>query len=92
MALTQRLVFSGLLNAAYFLPLLWRGWFAAPADNWISNSKRGNGRPGLGETHWMLLWPMLFAAALSLLVGIFAASSISPLAWSQLIINREFGL
>ncbi|MCL5043640.1 MAG: monovalent cation/H+ antiporter subunit D family protein [Gammaproteobacteria bacterium] len=86
------LVFSGLLNAAYFLPLLWRGWFAAPADNWISNSKRGNGRPGLGETHWMLLWPMLFAAALSLLVGIFAASSISPLAWSQLIINREFGL
>lgn len=86
------LVFSGLLNAAYFLPLLWRGWFAAPADNWTTNSKRGNGRPGLGETHWMLLWPMLFTAALSLLVGIFAASSISPLAWSQLIINREFGL
>ncbi|SDT90551.1 complex I subunit 5 family protein [Halopseudomonas salegens] len=86
------LVFSGLLNAAYFLPPLWRGWFASPADNWTINSKRGNGHPGLGETHWMLLWPMLFTATLSVLVGIFAASSISPLAWSQLIINREFGL
>src|SRR3546814_1301072 len=30
---------SALLNAAYFLPLLWRGWFAEPAD-WPQNRWR----------------------------------------------------
>lgn len=85
-------VLSGLLNAAYFLPLLYRGWFAKAPAQWPAQSSLGNGKPGWGETHWMLLAPVLFTAALALLVGIFAGTTLSPLSWSQLIINREFGL
>lgn len=85
-------VLSGLLNAAYFLPLLYRGWFAKAPKAWPAESKLGTGKPGWGETHWMLLAPVVFIAALALLVGIFAGTTLSPLSWSQLIINREFGL
>ncbi|MFT6465519.1 proton-conducting transporter membrane subunit [Halopseudomonas sp.] len=85
-------VLSGLLNAAYFLPLLYRGWFAKAPTTWPAESKLGTGKPGCGETHWMLLAPAVFIAALALLVGIFAGTTLSPLSWSQLIINREFGL
>ena len=45
---------SALLNAAYFLPLLWRGWFAEPAD-WHQNRWADE----RFETHWMLLLPPL---------------------------------
>lgn len=85
-------VISGLLNAAYFLPLLYRGWFARAPGQWPAESNLGNGRPGWGETHWMLLAPVVVTAALALLVGLFAGTTLSPLSWSQLIINREFGL
>ncbi len=85
-------VLSGLLNAAYFLPLLYRGWFAKAPTTWPAESNLGTGKPGWGETHWMLLAPVVFIAALALLVGIFAGTTLSPLSWSQLIINREFGL
>lgn len=78
---------SALLNAAYFLPLLWRGWFAAPAD-W----RHGRWAGERFETHWMLLLPTLLTALLSLLVGLFAGTIISPLGWSRLIVEREFAL
>lgn len=84
------LVGSGLLNAAYFLPLLYRGWFAAPIREWSEGAKPGDGRPGWRETHWQLLLPTLFTALLSVLVGVLAGTDISPLAWAQLIIDREF--
>lgn len=78
---------SALLNAMYFLPLLWRGWFARPAawhdDNFAS---------ARFETHWMLLLPPLITALLSLLVGLLGASVLSPLGWSQLIVEREFAI
>lgn len=78
---------SALLNAAYFLPLLWRGWFAEPAD-WHED----NWREERWETHWMLLVPVLFTAALSVLVGLLAGTALSPLGWAQLIVDREFAL
>ena len=84
------LVGSGLLNAAYFLPLLYRGWFAAPIHDWSEGPKPGDGRPGWRETHWQLLVPTLFTASLSVLVGVLAGTDISPLAWAQLIVDREF--
>lgn len=81
------LIGSALLNAGYFLPLLWRGWFAEPAhwhhDRWAGER---------WETHWMLLLPPLVTALLSLLVGLLAGSAISPLGWSQLIVEREFDI
>lgn len=86
------LVISGLLNAAYFLPLIYRGWFGRPPAQWPDERPLGNGRPGLGETHWMLLVPVLFTAILALLAGILAGTGFSPLSWSELIINREFKL
>ncbi|MBD3874039.1 monovalent cation/H+ antiporter subunit D family protein [Stutzerimonas chloritidismutans] len=78
---------SALLNAAYFLPLLWRGWFAEPAD-WHENRWADE----RFETHWMLLLPPLITALLSLLVGLLAATALSPLGWSQLIVEREFAI
>ncbi|MDP2285152.1 MAG: proton-conducting transporter membrane subunit, partial [Pseudohongiella sp.] len=78
---------SALLNAAYFLPLLYRGWFGKPpADGW----QKDNFKNHRFETHWMLLMPALFTALLSLLVGIFAGSILSPLGWSEFIVSREF--
>ncbi len=81
------LLVSALLNAAYFLPLLWRGWFAEPAD-WHQNRWADE----RFETHWMLLLPPLLTALLSLLVGLLAATALSPLGWSQLIVEREFAI
>ncbi|MBS3997104.1 MAG: hypothetical protein KGZ67_07145 [Hydrogenophaga sp.] len=84
------LVGSGLLNAAYFLPVLYRGWFGRAPDAWPGDTQLGGGTPGWRETHWMLLAPTLFTATLSLLAGVLAGTGFSPLAWAQLIIATEF--
>ncbi|WP_028238256.1 complex I subunit 5 family protein [Stutzerimonas azotifigens] len=76
---------SALLNAAYFLPLVWRGWFATPAD-WHADNWAGE----RWETHWLLLLPVVFTALASVLVGILAGTAISPLGWARLIVDREF--
>lgn len=81
------LVLSGVLNAAYFLPLVYRGWFGTPPVEW---TRCGNGRFDWRETHWMLLWPMVGTALLSLLAGVLAGTDLSPLAWAELIVAREF--
>ncbi len=82
---------SGLLNALYFLPLVYRGWFGKPSTEW-EDTGLGGGTPGWRETHWLLLMPTLFTAALSVLVGVLAATGISPLTWAELIVEREFDL
>ena len=86
------LVMSSLLNGAYFLPLIYRGWFSLPPREWPHEQQLGSGRGWSGETHWMLLVPVVFTAALALLAGVLSGAFFSPLAWTQLIINREFGL
>lgn len=89
------LIISGILNAAYFLPLVYRGWFLPPDKNWPVENFSSGQRISLKltrEAHWMLLIPALFTALLSLLAGIFAGTDISPLNWAQLIIDREFDL
>lgn len=83
------LLASGLLNAAYFLPAVYRGWFGKPStESWQRRIWPGQRL----ETHWMLLIPALFTAVLAVLAGLFAGSLISPLGWTELIISREFGL
>ncbi|WP_127145506.1 complex I subunit 5 family protein [Pelagibacterium montanilacus] len=74
---------SSLLNAAYFLPLVYRIWFlpapedrAAPAD--------GFERP-LG-----LIVPAVIAAGAALAVGLMAGSPLSPLGWATLIVERDY--
>jgi len=77
---------SSLLNAAYFLPILWRAWAKRPALPWPAEHSFGR-----WETNWMLLLPPLATAALVIWAGIFADSSFSPLAWVKLIAEREYG-
>jgi multicomponent Na+:H+ antiporter subunit D len=76
---------STLLNAAYFLPILYRAWFLDPDGPWPA-------RQGRGETSALLLWPPLITAALAALVGILASMPISPLQWAFRIADMEFGL
>lgn len=79
------LLLSSLLNAAYFLPILHRLWFREAAASWPQ--ERFWGRL---ETNALLLWPPLVTAAMTVLVGLFAALPFSPLSWAQLIAVREY--
>ncbi|MEM7011071.1 MAG: proton-conducting transporter membrane subunit, partial [Verrucomicrobiota bacterium] len=76
---------SSLLNAAYFLPILYRIWFREPAEKWPE--ERSFGR---WETHWMLLIPPVATAVLIVYFGVFAETPYSPLWWAKLIAEREY--
>jgi multicomponent Na+:H+ antiporter subunit D len=78
---------SSLLNAAYFLPILWRAWLRSAPAAWPEEHIP---RRGLRETSALLLWPPLITAAAVLLAAIFADSAWSPLAWARLIAAREY--
>ncbi len=77
---------SSALNAVYFLPIIHAAWFAPPpVGGWAD--KRPNRRL---EAPWMLLWPPLITAVVSVLVGVFAASWWSPLTLARLIVERVY--
>jgi multicomponent Na+:H+ antiporter subunit D len=81
------LAVSSLLNAAYFLPILYRAWFLPQTAAWPEEHiPVREGR----ETAHLLLWPPLATAALTLALGLFAAGSASPLEWAKLIADREY--
>ena len=75
------LAISSLLNAAYFLPILYRAWFL-PARRELWHDR---GRHGRFETHWLLLLPPLATAGMALLAGLLAGLDFSPLGWSERI-------
>ncbi len=80
------LVASTLLNAAYFLPVIYAAYFKAPEGEWSEQ------RPGTRfEADWLLLFPTLALAGLVLIVGLFANLQISPLGWARLIAVEEWG-
>jgi multicomponent Na+:H+ antiporter subunit D len=68
---------STLLNAAYFLPLLYRLWFLPPH----AEAKGDERAPAL-------VGPAVFAALGALGAGALAASPVSPLGWATLIVER----
>jgi len=76
---------SSLLNAAYFLPILYVSWFKAPPDVWPA--ERSFGRR---ETAWVLLLPPVVTALLTLAVGLLAAAPFSPLQWARFITTHEY--
>lgn len=82
------LLASSLLNAGYFLPILYRAWFLEPEGPWPHEGRFA----GRWETGWMLLVPPLLTALLVVAVGVLAAAPFSPLEWSRLIVRREYGL
>jgi multicomponent Na+:H+ antiporter subunit D len=76
---------SSLLNAAYFLPILYQAWFRAPPDAWPAEHSFGR-----FETHWMLLLPPLFTALMVVLAGLLAEAPFSPLAIAKIIAGKEY--
>lgn len=78
---------SSLLNAAYFLPIVWRAWFRRAPANWpAEHIPRRRWR----ETALLLLIPPLFTASATVAAGVFAHAQISPLSWAKLIAEREY--
>jgi multicomponent Na+:H+ antiporter subunit D len=78
---------SSLLNAAYFLPLLWRAWFRPMAASWPEEHIPAQGRR---ETAWLLLLPPVVTATAVLVGGMIGDVSWSPLAWARMIAEREY--
>jgi multicomponent Na+:H+ antiporter subunit D len=71
---------SSLLNAAYFLPILYRAWFLDPPEDAPAPRKLG----------WMLVLPPALTAALIIAAGLFANAPFSPLGWTRLIVSLEY--
>ena len=82
------LALSSLLNAAYFLPILYRAWFKPQLGNWPEEHDFG----GRFETHWMLLMPPMVTGVFTLLLGVLANLDVGLLYWVELIILREYRL
>jgi multicomponent Na+:H+ antiporter subunit D len=78
---------STLLNAAYFLPILYRLWFA-PAPS--SRDAPGAAWTRPREAGLLLLVPTLVTAAMTLALGLFASAPFSPYDWAQLIARQEY--
>jgi multicomponent Na+:H+ antiporter subunit D len=76
---------SSLLNAGYFLPVLYAAWFKAPPDAWPA--ERSYGRR---ETAWALLAPPVMTALLTLAAGLLASAPFSPLQWARFITTQEY--
>jgi multicomponent Na+:H+ antiporter subunit D len=70
---------STLLNAAYFVPLLYRLWFCEVAPG----SEADENAPAL-------VGPAVAAAFAAVFAGLLAASGISPLGWATLIAERDY--
>ena len=77
---------SSLLNAAYFLPIVYRVWFRPLAATVTDDATTGG-----VEIAWPLLAPPLATAALAFGAGLLAPSDYSPLAWAKIIAAWEFG-
>ncbi|TVR23958.1 MAG: monovalent cation/H+ antiporter subunit D family protein [Anaerolineaceae bacterium] len=73
---------SSLLNAIYFLPILYRAWFLPQIDEWPHEEP--------GPANWMLVAPPVVTAVAALLLGVFASADFSLLSWVELIIEREY--
>lgn len=74
---------SSLLNAAYFLPLVYRSWVRSPSG--------AHGAAPRLERPLALIAPAVIAAAVALAAGALAGFSLSPLNWAELIIERRRG-
>jgi multicomponent Na+:H+ antiporter subunit D len=75
------LVVSTLLNAAYFLPVIYVAWFKEPDLHLPLQFQ------GLLETKWTLLLPVFATAFFSLAAGLWAGWQWSPLGVSDKIVQ-----
>jgi multicomponent Na+:H+ antiporter subunit D len=77
---------SSLLNAAYFLPMIYRAWFLPAPAEW-PNERRLSPHC---ETHWMLLVPPLVTAFTVVALGLVAGFALGTLGWVQWLVEQEF--
>jgi multicomponent Na+:H+ antiporter subunit D len=73
-------VASSVLNATYFLPIVYAAWFRPLAHH----------APPLRKLGGWLVVPPLVTAVLSISTGLFANSIISPLQWAEIIAQRTY--
>ncbi len=73
------LVVSTLLNAAYFLPLIYRIWFL-----------EARSETQVIEGPLALIGPAVVTALVSIAVGVMAGAAFSPLGWATLIAQQEY--
>jgi formate hydrogenlyase subunit 3/multisubunit Na+/H+ antiporter MnhD subunit len=78
---------SSALNAAYYLPLLYRAWFRPAPAAWPQESPDAPRR----DAKRTLLVPALITAAVALLVGLGAGHRWSPLSWTRAVVASEYG-
>ncbi|WP_366655574.1 proton-conducting transporter membrane subunit [Fodinicurvata sp. EGI_FJ10296] len=83
---------SSLLNAAYFLPILYAVWFRPPVHPWPDRDPGLAWRGAVWEAKPALVIPAVFTAAAAVGAGLFAAFAASPLQWAILIVEREYTL
>ena len=81
------LLASSVLNAAYFLPILYRAWIKRQRDAWPEESIP---RRGWLETNGLLLAPPLVSAVAVLAAGTLSEHPWSPLSWAKLIAERQY--
>ncbi|HVL76977.1 MAG TPA: proton-conducting transporter membrane subunit [Noviherbaspirillum sp.] len=78
---------SALLNAAYFLPILFRAWVLRQREPWHAEHIPAR---GWRETNWLLLLPPLISALATVLAAVMADAAWSPLTWARFISAREY--
>ena len=76
---------SSLLNAGYYLPVLYAVWFHAPPDAWLEERYLGR-----HETALALMAPPVVTALLTLAMGLLASAPFSPLHWARIITALEY--
>jgi multicomponent Na+:H+ antiporter subunit D len=74
------LALSALLNAAYFLPLVYRAWFVP---------EPGEHARGRERSVWLIV-PAVVTALLSIAAGALAGLAYSPAGWATLIAERYY--
>jgi len=79
------LLASSALNAAYFLPIVYRAWFCEPDQEAVSLI-----RSGRLETKALLLIPVVVTGLFSLAAGVFAAMAGSPLSIAREIAEKLY--
>lgn len=81
------LVVSSLLNAAYFLPVVYNLWFGEKNGEQENDDASAHQR---APEPWLLLVPALCTAAFALIVGLAASLPFSPLEISRFIAEGVF--
>jgi len=79
------LIGSSLLNAAYFLPILYAAWFKPAKGQWPTERCFGK-----LETSLALLAPPVITATLAVILGILASTPFGPVDWAHLITSLEY--